>query len=114
MSEIKEYLNELIQDPVGSGLFLPALFFCFSFVLLLIWLLTRDIRLWYWKVNKQINTLSSIDRKLHELSEEITLKTPENAAGQEEETAAGEIVTETYNKPGKLFTEEELELLIRE
>ena len=110
MDEIIEYLTKSIQDPVGSGLLAPAVFLCFVVALLLVWLLTRGLRLWYWKVNKQIDTLSNIDRKLQELGDGLSVK-PEP---EQIEEITEEIEAEPKIKGKKLYTEEELEVLIRE
>jgi len=104
MNDITEYLTKLIQDPVGNGLLLSAVFLCFVF-------------LWYWKISTQIGTLFSIDKKLGELGEEVAGSPPERDDTQMiEEILAGamEIANKSESTVGKVYTEEELDTLIRE
>ena len=127
----------------------------------LIWLIFRGLRLWYWRVNKRVETLESIDGKLDEIRNEIRdrkfliaapIEIPEIAAfqdkGSKESNQAAENVQDTeesaadtktdaeitekdeagclsdaaelkdgiysIGKSGKVYTQEELELLIRD
>lgn len=127
----------------------------------LIWLIFRGLRLWYWRVNKRVETLESIDGKLDEIRNEIRDRkfliaapieipeisafkdkaskddkpTAENVQGIAESSMdtktdvkiaekdevdclsdAGELKDGIYSigKSGKVYTQEEIELLIRD
>ena len=117
MNTIKEYVTAFFQNPVGNDLLLPAILFCSIILLLLIWFLTRDVRLWYWKVNKQISALNSIDTKLQELGGSIAAAPALVQEPEEAEMMLAEALdsgTHSESNVKKVFTEEELEELIRE
>lgn len=69
MDERIEQINELIHKLDSDGLLWPVVFVCIVILLLLLWFLTRGLRLWYWKVNSQVNALKNIDMKLQRLEE---------------------------------------------
>jgi hypothetical protein len=114
------YLSEL-----EAMLILTAVFFV---LLILVWLLFRKIRLWYWKTDIQIDTLKSIDSRLHQVQEMLLQnpvtddkKTADGAAardgGEEQECVKPEPEGKgifAIGKSGKIYTEAELELQIRE
>lgn len=111
----------MLQYFEGNDLLLPAVIIGFIISLVLIWLMTRSIRLWYWKVNTQVDTIKSIDEKLQELSEEIKINLtgfdiPEPT--EESEAVPVEIEAQPESRPEethkKVYTEEELEILIRD
>jgi len=115
---------------VGAMLILLAV--CFV-LLFLLWLVFRRARLWYWKTEIQIDALKSIDARLHNVEEKLSQSTGLDAdeAGVE---ADGEIIIpcdeeqpqETartawerdgltvVGKSGRIYTEAELEIQIRE
>lgn len=39
----------------------------YIFIAIIFWLLVREIMCWYWKINRAITLLESIDRKLDKL-----------------------------------------------
>lgn len=112
MNSTTEYITEIVQYLEWNGLLLPVALFCSIILLFLVWLLSRSVRLWYWKVNAQVNALSSIDKKLQELG----TGAGENRAPAEEPKKAEEIVIEVKMKENTAhsYTEEELDELIRE
>ena len=115
MSAITEYIAEFIQDPLGNVMLLPTVLLCSLILLLLIWLLTRDVRLWYWKVNKQISALDNIDKRLQELGDGLV----RTDALSDEPESPGEVqpvvaVVQEETMTAKQYTEDELEKLIRE
>jgi len=118
MDEITEYITEIIRNPIDNGMLFPAVLLSFFILLLLIWLLSRDIRLWYWKVNKQLRTLESIDKKLDDLGEGLSGRLPPAAEQGEIEEFAAVIAIENEsqkeNRVRKIYNEEELDALIRE
>ena len=71
MSEIAVHIDEILLDPWNRGLLWPTVFACFFVLLFLLWLFSRRIRLWYWKVNAQVSALNNIDQKLQQLEEGI-------------------------------------------
>ena len=118
-----ENINELMQKLDSDGLLWPAVVVCFVIIFLLLWFLSRGVRLWYWKVNAQVDALKSIDVKLQEL--EGGLKAGPASAGisgpavetlvlEMEKEMPEPLITCGEGEPGKVFTEEELEKLIRD
>lgn len=98
---------------------------------LILWLLFRKLRLWYWKTNIQIDTLKSIDVRLHNVEEKLTVNpviiggnaennTPEQGGEPprpetvQEKTEAESAGLIAVGKSGRVYTEAELELQIRE
>lgn len=98
---------------------------------LILWLLFRKLRLWYWKTNIQVDTLKSIDVRLHNVEEKLTTNSvvvvgkaenitpeqdgeppsPETVQKNEEQEYAG---LTAVGRSGRIYTEAELELQIRE
>ena len=127
MSEITGYIDEILKNPENSGVLWSAFFVCFIILLLLIWLLLRGIRLWYWKVNTQVTALKNIDIKLQKLEEglkestilsdgaEMSAETfPEDEGEKEIQTPEPTNTDISIGKSGRAYTEEELEKIIRE
>jgi hypothetical protein len=134
MNGITGYMAEISQNLENSGLLWLAALICIIILLLLAWLLLRRFRLWYWKVDVHIDTLKNIDKKLKNLEEGIidnaifAVETQIEEAIQENENVnVSENVSEsetqnveqmepTYikSKMGRIYTEEELEELIKD
>jgi len=110
-------------------LILLAAFLILFFVL---WLVFRRTRLWYWKTNIQIDTLKSIDFRLHNIEEKLSLNsirvvekaeseipaqdgTAPSSPGtvQEKPVPEREVLT-AIGKSGRIYTEAEIELQIRD
>ena len=109
------------------------MFFAAAFLVLLfiLWLLFRRARLWYWKTNVQIDTLKSIDGRLHNMEEKLTLlkdgaaacaeadlQTP-NDTEPDPDRALESVESEmmgiiAVGRSGRVYTEAELELQIRD
>lgn len=96
-------------------------------LLVLAWLIVRRLRLWYWKTDLQLEALNRIDARLHNVEERLlpnTLTAVENvdrqASGQEGAEQQSETVPENtegltaVGRSGRIYTEAELELQIRE
>ena len=114
-----------------AGLILAAVFLL---LLLILWLVSRKARLWYWKTDIQIDTLKRIDGRLQNVEEKLTsgvFAAAEKAEkedsdplsgdekGQPSENTEREAAEDngslTYvGKSGRVYTEAELELQIRE
>ena len=102
----------------------------FLVLLLILWLIFRNLRLWYWKTNIQIDTLKRIDDRLQNVEEKLSVQTLQPAqvivASSNDEGAAelGESEAEdavcepaglfVVGRSGKVYTEAELELQIRD
>jgi hypothetical protein len=130
-NKIADWLSSLgitYISPTVAVLVLAAAFLVLLFIL---WLIFRKLRLWYWKTNIQIDTLKSIDVRLHNVEEKLAAspvmvagkadgKMPEQDAGSlpsetVQETAEPEDIGLTIvGKSGRVYTEAELELQIRE
>ena len=78
MVEIMEYINEILLGLEVDGLLWPAIFICGVILLLLLWFLFRGVRLWYWKVNVQVDALKDVGLKLQALEEGLKVK-PDSA-----------------------------------
>lgn len=115
---------------VGAMLILLAVFFVLLFLL---WLVFRRARLWYWKTDIQIDALKSIDARLHNVEEKLSQRAGLDVDEAEVE-ADGEIIIPCGEEPaqetartaweregftavgksGRIYTEAELEIQIRE
>jgi hypothetical protein len=128
MSELTQAIGEIIQNLTSHGFLWLFVFACFIIFLLTIWLLSRRARLWYWKVSPQVDALKSIDLQLRQLGEEIKenpiyMIKPEEAKDEvafgtetaEEQTEEEPEKTDGgAGKAAKVYTEEELDELIKE
>ena len=98
-------------------------------LLILLWIIFRRARLWYWKTNVQLDTLKSIDSHLKNVEEKLSsdaIKLVELQKEQIQSGTAEEPVPEPVQekqreegltakgKSGRVYTEAELELQIRE
>lgn len=103
----------------------------FLILLFILWLVFRKMRLWYWKTNIQIDTLKSIDVRLHNVEEKLSLGAVRIVDHPEGETLVKDVAETSLEdlskmkepetqgrtavgKSGKIYTEAELELQIRE
>ena len=133
MNGIIEYIEEISQNSSNSGLLWFAVSICIIILILLICLILRRFWLWYWKVDLQVGALVNIDQKLARLETEIkensrASEISEASAAQTEETVTvleNETEIKTHDKEqveiichksetGKIYTEEELEELIKD
>ena len=138
--EIKEWMESLGLSP--ASIFLMACFVVIFLILIFVLfaLLLRKPSLWYWKINTQLETLRRIDSKLNQVEEAVCgRKGDQTEFSSEEEPeeqtnmeacqvrqAREQIDMESGNKPvrnnndsfigksGTVYTEEELELQIRD
>jgi len=128
MADLLTELGMPDLSPYQAMLILAAAFLALLFIL---WLIFRRLRLWYWKTDIQIDTLKSIDFRLHNVEKILTEKPavfventenetqaqdgPEPSTGIKEERMEHIITGLTaVGKSGRIYTEAELELLIRE
>lgn len=105
----------------------------FLILLLILWLIFRKARLWYWKTDLQIDTLKNIDNRLHSVEYKLSQTTLAAAEEKEknrqepcrsdqgktdespQENAAQEMKgIFAVGKSGKIYTEAELEVQIKE
>ena len=107
-----ERITGLFLDFEDNGLFWPAVSIFIVLILLVTWFLTRKIRLWYWKVDSQVDALKSIDNKLAAFGEGITVTAPESEEPQTDTPVIEEPQNEEIIK--RVYTEEELEMLIKD
>jgi len=134
MGEIYGYITEALQNYDNNGLLWIAVILCIIILLFLIWIVARKIRLWYWKVDAQIDTLKSIDIKVAQLGKEkkeeekaISVNVPglleeiedeieKIIAKSETKTVYTEQENAVYSKgkQKRVYTEQELEELIRD
>jgi hypothetical protein len=129
------YIMETAQD-LGNNVNLWVtwliIFACGLLLLLLVLLILRKVMLWYWKVDLQVNTLKEIDEKLTALEteikekaipiyaddeshflEDVTLADDSFIFEQDEQDAQSIEAVFCVSKSGRLYTEKELEELIR-
>jgi hypothetical protein len=114
-----------------------AVFLCAIILVFLILLIFRKVSLWYWKVDLQVNTLKNIDEKLEFIDESVRremfsknhqsknwISDLEESVDIEEVLVGSHFSAEIQDvlpseivfcksKTGKIFTENELEELIK-
>jgi len=103
-------------------------------VMLIVWLILRKVRLWYWQTNTQIDTLKSIEETLHEVADKLVQAQyhyideaeddTEDTAEEEEELSPGTFwqhfepkelpENAVMGRSGTIYTEEELESQIKD
>lgn len=136
---VKGWMESLGLDTASLFQVVLLIMILFILVLSLLTLIFRRTKLWYWKVNVQVKTLQSIDSRLKNVEEGLMQKFlneeqkpntegpgktgPEKEANIEPAEIIEETLTETkprqtsesiVGKSGRVYTEEELELQIRE
>jgi uncharacterized protein (DUF58 family) len=130
-NKIADWLTRLGFPYISPYIAMLILLAAVLVLLLILWLLFRKLRLWYWKTNIQINTLKSIDVRLHNVEEKLTTNsvvvvgkveniTPEQGGESPSPEAVQEKEEQEYagltavGRSGRIYTEAELELQIRE
>jgi len=130
-NKIAEWFKRLGLPYISELEAMLILLAAFLVLLFLLWLVFRKARLWYWKTNIQIDTLKSIDVRLHNVEEKLSVSAVRIVEKTEDETPArdgAETASETVQemtepegegltavgKSGKIYTEAELELQIRD
>jgi hypothetical protein len=139
MHEVNGYITETLERLDNSGFLWFAVFVCIIVLLTALWFILRKARLWYWKVGHQIDTLKSIDSKIQMLGEgkretSITVNSASVKEGVEgiiaeieeleakigvnnkntEDFTEQETILYGGNNAGKVYTERELEELIKD
>ena len=108
-------ITEFFQNPDNNELLWLAVFICLVILLIILWIVSRRVRLWYWKVDAQIDTLERIDKTVQQLGaarEEAVPAGARTASTAEETVEAEKAIAEI--QPKKNYTEQELEKLIRD
>lgn len=97
----------------------------------ILWLILRKARLWYWKTDLQLNTLQNIECRLKNVEEKVSQSTialqekteaevpeaepdPYAESAEEKKTALRDDGSTAVGRSGRVYTEAELELQIRE
>ncbi len=130
-NKITEWFKSLGLPYLSEFEAMLILLAAFLVLLFILWLVFRKARLWYWKTNIQIDTLKSIDVRLHNVEEKLSLSAVRIVEKTDDETPVqdgAETISETVQemaeperegltavgKSGKIYTEAELELQIRD
>jgi hypothetical protein len=129
-NKIAEWLKSIGLPYISEFEAMMILLAVFFVLLFFLWLVFRKARLWYWKTNIQVDTLKSIDVRLHNVEEKLSLnpikavekaegETPVQDGTEPSEPAQDKTVSErkaltAIGKSGRIYTEAELELQIRE
>lgn len=130
-NKITEWFKNLGLPYISEFEAMLILLAAFLVLLLILWIIFRKARLWYWKTNVQIDTLKSIDVRLHSVEEKLSLNSVKVAEKMKSETPvqdgaepSPETIKEkatsaerglfAVGKSGRIYTEAELELQIRE
>ena len=109
-------------------LILAAVFLILAAIL---WLVLRKARLWYWKTEVQINTLKNIENRLKNVEEKVSQSPITLMETTDEEVLAAEASAQpneparqktplwddgstAIGKSGRVYTEAELEMQIKE
>lgn len=129
---IVEWLHEMGLPSIGRLGAVELVVAVLLILLFLMWLILRKTKLWYWRRNEEIDTLKSIDIHLKNMEEKLSAdlikivgETDSEPEPQDEEEdqpdrelqpeAVPEEVSQTaVGRSGKVYTETELELLIRD
>lgn len=138
MTKIANVFNDLQQylEKVGVSLSAMILIIILFFVILgVIWLVLRNVKLWYWKVNTQVEALKRIEDRLAHVESKVIEGIPlveekepdivskieieEELSNVEnlEPTLYSQIYIEradNVSKTGRVYTQEELERQIQE
>ena len=132
MDVIVEWLHEMGLPSISQFEAVQLLVAVLLVLLFLLWLVLRKTRLWYWKKDEEIDTLKSIDTHLKNMEEKLSAEfiriadkaetTPEpqnEESDQSDQELQPEMTPEEENqtvvgRSGKVYTETELELLIRD
>ena len=125
MGEFGGLIGDIMLAAKANGWFWPLVIVGVAVFVLLLWLIFRDARLWYWKVDKQVGTLKSIDEKLRSIEQGLAGRAEVEAAQEKEplhdaqttengERQAPKKESSCRGKSGRIYTEVELEALIRE
>ena len=130
-NKITEWIESLGFPDISEFEAKLILLAAFLVLLFILWLVFRKMRLWYWKTNIQIETLKRIDDRLHNVEGKLStgvVKVIEMIEEQPSTTDGGQPTTETVpenavlefvgltvvGRSGKIYTEAELEVQIRE
>ena len=125
MGEFGGLIGGIMLTAKANGLYWPLVVVCAAIAVLILWLAFRKARLWYWRVNQQVNALENIDLKLQKIEQGLKSRgeketKPEKARASEPraeekiETRTPEKERSWRGKSGRIYTEAELEALIRE
>ena len=125
MGEISAVISDIMLVTKANGLFWPIVVIWSAIFALILWLILRNARLWYWRVDKQVNALENIDQKLRKIEQGLKTREEEPARAEplpDDPFAAVQIKKREpekkepshRGKTGKIYTEAELEALIRE
>jgi hypothetical protein len=127
-----EWLHEMGLPSINQFEAVQLLVAVLLILFFLLWLVLRKTRLWYWKKEEEIDTLKSIDIHLKNMEEKLSAdlirivdKTDSAPEPQNDETDQPdqelqlEMIPEedkqtVVGRSGKVYTETELELLIRD
>lgn len=130
-TSLEKYLTNI--SVLSSEMILIAIFTC-PLIIVVLWLSLRKSRLWYWKVNTKVETLKRIDDRLMILESKMADKNalfhsepePETEPKESEMNSSIEIEQPKLNqlgdvgrlknisKTGRIYTVEELEILIQD
>ena len=130
-NKITEWLESLGFLDISEFEAKLILLTAFLVLLFILWLVFRKMRLWYWKTDIQVETLKRIDERLHNVEEKLVpgvvkvielMEESPSTRDREEPTpetvpekSAPEFVGLTVvGRSGKIYTEAELEVQIRE
>lgn len=129
---IVEWLHEMGLPSINQFEAVQLLVAVLLVLFFLLWLVLRKVKLWYWKKNEEIDTLKSIDIHLRKMEEKLSAELiriaektdsgpePQNdEADQTDQELQLEMVPEeesqtVVGRSGKIYTETELKLLIRD
>jgi hypothetical protein len=129
-NKIAELLESIGLPHVSESGAIMIFAAAFLVLLFILWLVFRNMRLWYWKTNIQIDTLKSIDGRLQSMEEKLSVKVVQpvavTAVSPIEDEAAEPLECGTevavrepeglvvVGRSGRIYTEAELELQIRD
>ncbi|MDD4564749.1 MAG: hypothetical protein PHE79_04655 [Eubacteriales bacterium] len=126
LNQIREGLQSIGLPYISQFETLLILLTVLTILVFVLWIVLRRMKLWYWKTDIQIDTLKNIDNHLAHIGETLsknieaadseTQLQSENIDPLNQETVPEAAPEGEFDigRSGKVYTEAELELLIRE
>lgn len=130
LNQIREGLRSMGLPYVSQFETALILFAVLVILFFISWIVLRRMKLWYWKTNIQIDTLKNIDNQLVHIGNTLSNDNRETADSETQQlqseedidTSNQEIISEknipegkfAIGRSGRVYTEAELELQIRE
>lgn len=94
-------MNDILNAGIGGIIFIIL-------IIIVIWFIVRELRCWYWKVNKQVETLESINQRLLDIQRLLVQGNTVNATMTGEISNIASDITSNMAAQRTIGDEEEL------